>query len=69
LGPDFNAEVDLIVSDVMEKQAMGRIFVQMGRKAVLNGGRSMEFNLNNYGNMGKKIESKVKDKPRALTGG
>ena len=57
LGPDFDAEVDLIVSDVMEK-AMGEFLVQMGR-SMLNGEGSMESFEQRMSKMGDDIESKV----------
>lgn len=56
-GPDFDAEVDLIVSDVMEK-AMGEFLVQMGR-SMLNGEGSMESFEQRMSQMGDDIESKV----------
>jgi len=63
-GPDFNAEVDLIVSDVMEK-AMGEFFVQMGR-SMLNGEGSMESFEQRMENMGKEIESKVEGQTESI---
>jgi hypothetical protein len=64
LGPDFNAEIDLIVSDVMEN-AMGEFLVQMGR-SMLNGDGSMESFEQRMEKMGQSIETKVKSQTDSI---
>lgn len=64
IGPDFDAEVDLIVSDAMEK-AMGEFLVQMGR-SMLNGEGSMESFEQRMSKMGDDIESKVESQTDSI---
>ncbi|MFT4731381.1 MAG: hypothetical protein ACI89W_000391 [Gammaproteobacteria bacterium] len=64
LGPDFNAEVDLIVSDVMEN-AMGEFLVQMGR-SMLNGDGSMASFEQRMEEMGEAIETKVEGQTESI---
>jgi hypothetical protein len=64
LGPDFEKEVDIIVSDVMEN-AMGEFLVQMGR-SMLNGEGSMESFEQRMEKMGKDIETKVEGRAKNI---
>jgi hypothetical protein len=64
LGTDFNAEVDLLVSDVMEN-AMGEFLVQMGR-SMLNGNGSMGSFEQRMEEMGEAIETKVESQTESI---
>jgi uncharacterized protein YdcH (DUF465 family) len=64
LGADFEAEIDLIVSEVMEN-AMGEFLVQMGR-SMLNGEGSMESFEERMNKMGDDIETKVESQTKGI---
>ena len=63
-GPDFEAEIDAMVSEVME-QAMGEFFVQLGRN-MMSGEGSMESFETRMENMGDEISAKVEGKTEAI---
>ena len=64
LGPDFEKEVHMIVSDVMEN-AMGELLVQMGR-SMLNDEGSMGSFEQRMEKMGKDIETKVESRTKNI---
>lgn len=64
LGPDFDAEVDKIVSEVMEN-AMGEFFVQMG-KSMMNGQGSIESFEERMSKMGDALESKIEGQTKDI---
>jgi hypothetical protein len=64
IGPNFENEVDLIVSDVMEN-AMGEFLVQMGT-SMLNGEGSMASFEQRMKKMSKDIETKVESQTKNI---
>jgi hypothetical protein len=63
-GSDYEAEVDSIVSEVMEN-AMGEFLVQMGR-SMLSGEGSIDSFEERMNNMGDSIESKIEGQTESL---
>lgn len=64
LGPDFDQEVDQIVSEVMEG-AMGEFFVQLG-KSMLNGEGTMSSFEQRMAKMGDDIETKIEGQTKDI---